>query len=265
VESGKVLIDGDIVAYKSAASLESQYFREVVVHETDLKLHKYKVDHHEEFVKGYKFWVAGSTKLEAKVKKEMTYILNKTLRDIVGGSYQVYLTGANNFRQQVAKSFPYKETRKVNPKPVDLPKARAYLVKHFGAIVSEGEEADDLIAIEATRCGPTTIVASVDKDMLQIPCRHYNLTRGDWVTVTEFSGLRFFYTQLLTGDAADNIKGVHGIGPKTAKKMLSGLTTEEELWDTCVKAYEGDVQRVVENARLLWLRREVGEVWIPPK
>ena len=139
------------------------------------------------------------------------------------------------------------------------------MVEKYGAIISEGEEADDLIAIEATRCGPTTIVASIDKDMLQIPCRHFNINKGNWTTVTEITGRRFFYTQLLTGDAADNIKGVHGIGPKTAQKLLSGLTTEEELWDVCVEKYKGDLQRVVENARLLWLRREVGEIWMPPK
>ena len=265
MESGKVLIDGDIVAYKSAASLESQYFREVVAHETDLKLHKYKQDHYEEFVKGYKFWSVGTTHLTNHLDESMKFILSKTVRDFEQGSYQVYLTGSGNFRYEVAKTVPYKENRKSTPKPVDFPQARDYLVEHFGAIISEGEEADDLIAIEATRCGPTTVVASIDKDMLQIPCRHFNLNKGDWTTVSEFSGLEFFYRQVLTGDAADNIKGVHGIGPKTAKKMLSQLTTEEQLWDVCVEAYKGDVQRVVENARLLWLRREVGEIWIPPK
>ena len=101
--------------------------------------------------------------------------------------------------------------------------------------------------------------------MLQIPCRHFNLNRGDWTTVSKFAGLKFFYVQILTGDTSDNIKGVYGIGPQTAKKLLSGLTTEEDLWDACVKAYKGDVSRVIENARLLWLRREIGEVWIPPK
>ena len=265
MESGKVLIDGDIVAYKAAASLESDYFKEVVAFSTDLKLYKYKQDYHEKFVEGYKFWAAGNDKIARHIDKNMKFIIGKTVRSPESGLYQVYLTGSSNFRYKVAKSYPYKEVRKQTPKPVDLPKAREYLVDNFNAIVSDGEEADDLIAMEATRCGPTTIVASVDKDMLQIPCRHFNLNTGKWTTVSEFAGLKFFYKQILTGDVADNIKGVYGIGPKTADKMLKGLSTEEELWDVCVEAYEGDVNRVVENARLLWLRREVGEVWIPPK
>ena len=262
MESGKVLIDGDIVAYSAAASLEKNYFREVG---TALKLHKYKQEHYEEFVEGYKFWAADEAGLKRHIDKSMKFIIDKTVRFPEDGLYQVYLTGSSNFRYEVAKSHPYKGLRKLTPKPVDLPKARAYMVEKYGAIISEGEEADDLIAIEATRCGPTTIVASIDKDMLQIPCRHFNINKGSWTTVTEDTGLKFFYTQLLTGDAADNIKGVHGIGPKTAQKLLAGLYTEEEFWDVCVEKYKGDVQRVVENARLLWLRREVGEIWIPPK
>tara|TARA_R110002072_G_scaffold301180_1_gene480421 strand:- start:32 stop:823 length:792 start_codon:yes stop_codon:yes gene_type:complete len=263
VESGKVLIDGDIVAYKAAASLESKYFKDAV--STDLKLYKYKQEHYEEFVKGYKFWAAGHRGLESHIDKSMRNLIQKTVRFPEDGLYQVYLTGSRNFRYDVAKSYPYKGTRKLTPKPIDLPSARDYLVEEYEAIVSEGEEADDLIAIEATRCGPTTIVVSIDKDMLQIPCRHFNMDKETWTTVTEGTGLKFFYTQLLTGDASDNIKGVRGIGPKTAEKLLADLNTEGELWDVCVEKYKGDVQRVVENARLLWLRRRVGELWIPPK
>ena len=46
--------------------------------------------------------------------------------------------------------------------------------------------------------------------------------------------------------------------------MLLGARTEGELWDRVIKAYEGDEDRVVENARLLWLRRFKGEIWEPP-
>jgi hypothetical protein len=46
--------------------------------------------------------------------------------------------------------------------------------------------------------------------------------------------------------------------------MLSEAKTEQDLWEACVKAYDGDVDRVIENARLLWLRRTEGEIWQPP-
>jgi DNA polymerase-1 len=138
------------------------------------------------------------------------------------------------------------------------------MVEKWGAIVSDGEEADDLIGIAATKYGPDTVVASIDKDMLQIPCRHFNFTRNEWTEVSELEGTKFFYKQILTGDSADNIVGLHGIGPKKASTLIDGLNTEEEMWDCVVKMYNGDVERVVENARLLWLRRKEGELWEPP-
>jgi 5'-3' exonuclease len=138
------------------------------------------------------------------------------------------------------------------------------MVDNWAAIVSEGEEADDLIAIAATKYGPETIVASIDKDMLQIPCRHFNFNRGDWKEVDPFEGIKFFYTQMLTGDRADNIIGLFKIGPVKADKILDGCTDEISLWNAVVKAYDGDTTRVVENARLLWLRRQENELWQPP-
>lgn len=178
--------------------------------------------------------------------------------------YKVYLTGKDNFRFDIAKSFPYKGNRKDNDKPIHFYHVREYLVDEWGAIVSKGEEADDLIAIEATRLGPDTVVASVDKDMLQIPCKHFNFTNGNWNDVSEWEGLKFFYTQILTGDRADNIVGLYRVGPVKAKKMLEGCETEEDLWQQVLKAYDNDIDRVIENARLLWLRRREGELWEPP-
>jgi 5'-3' exonuclease len=100
--------------------------------------------------------------------------------------------------------------------------------------------------------------------MLQIPCKHFNFGRNEWKTVDEWQGLRFFYSQILMGDAADNIIGLYKVGPVKADKMLQGSKTEEDLYKKCVDAYDGDVDRVIENARLLWLRREKEELWQPP-
>ncbi len=83
--------------------------------------------------------------------------------------------------------------------------------------------------------------------------------------VSEWDGLLFFYTQVLTGDNADNIKGLYGVGPKKAAKLLEGCETEQDLYVAVLQAYAGDEDRVIENARLLWLRRYEGQLWEPPK
>jgi 5'-3' exonuclease len=74
-----------------------------------------------------------------------------------------------------------------------------------------------------------------------------------------------FYKQILTGDAADNIIGLQGIGPVKAEKILAEAFDEEALYAACLEAYDGDEARVLENGRLLWLRRYEGQEWQPPK
>ncbi len=230
---GKVLIDGDIIAYRAAFSTEQM----------------------------------GSQDTKDKVDDLIEYILEHTalLPYEIDIDYAVYLTGKENFRYSIAKSYPYKGNRKSVQKPRHLQTARDHMENKYKAIVSKGEEADDLIAKEATRLDYKVCVASIDKDMLQIPCWHFNIVRGDYVNVEPFGGIKFFYTQILTGDTADNIVGLFRVGPVKAKKILEDAETEEDLWDCVVKAYDGNEDRVIENARLLWLRREEEEIWQPPR
>ena len=179
--------------------------------------------------------------------------------------YQVFLTGKGNFRNDIAVTHEYKGHRKEVEKPAHLADLRQHLVDNWGAVVSKDEEADDMIAIAATTYGPSAIIASIDKDMLQVPCQNYNPRTGVLRQVTEEEGLHFFYKQILTGDRSDNIVGLYGVGPKKAEKLLECASTEQDFYVAVLHAYNGDEERVIENARLLWLRRTVGQIWEPPK
>lgn len=229
---GRVLIDGDIVAYRAAFATQDQSPEDAI----------------------------------AKVDDLMGFIIEATI-DIPfasSGDYSTYLTGKGNFRFDIAKSHEYKGNRRETEKPVHLYHCREYMIDSYNAIVSQGEEADDLISKAAANLDYNCVVASIDKDMLQLPCWHFNFGRNEWSKVSEDEGKKFFYTQILTGDRADNIIGLHGIGPKKAEKLLQDCHTEEDLWEAVVKAYDNDADRVLENARLLWLRRYEGEIWCPP-
>jgi hypothetical protein len=46
---------------------------------------------------------------------------------------------------------------------------------------------------------------------------------------------------------------------------LQECEDELALYKACVDAYDGDEERVLENAQLLWLRRYEGQTWEPPK
>ena len=99
-----------------------------------------------------------------------------------------------------------------------------------------------------------------------IPGKHYNMQTGKLFEVTEEEGIKFFYTQLLTGDPVDNIRGVFGIGPRKAEKILKDAVTEKELFDLVLKEYqkgykEKAEEALLENGRLLWIRRNEEEMW----
>ena len=176
--------------------------------------------------------------------------------------YQGYLTGTDNFRHELSDIY---KAQRPKDKPLYYKFARQYLIDNWGAIVVDGQEADDAIAIEATRLGfDNVIIVSIDKDFKQLPCLIYNYQKNTWHQSDEWQASVNFYTQILVGDASDNIKGVVGIGPVKAAKLLLDCKTEQDLYQTCLKAYEGNSEEVLKSGRLLWLRREEGQMWEPP-
>lgn len=187
--------------------------------------------------------------------------------------YEAFLTGNGNFRNDVAVTVGYKANRANVEKPKYLEEIRQHFVENWSATIVEGQEADDAIAIRATELGMNCTVISGDKDMLQIPCRHYNPRTRKKVKVTPFEGAYSFWKQMLTGDRADNIKGLKGIGDVKAGRLLQLCKTEADLWHVVQREYrnrsaeelggEPD-DRMLENGRLLWLRRYEGEMWELP-
>lgn len=177
-----------------------------------------------------------------------------------------YLTGSNNFRKNIATIKEYKGNRK-QPKPKHLQALRDHLVK-MGCVVVDGQEADDAIGIAAYAAEPDSYtIVSIDKDLLMLRGKHYNFVKKEFTYVTEEEGIRAFYTQLLTGDRTDNIQGIPGIGPAKAAKALKGIEGEQALYEAVKQAYEAAeiADQLVENARLLWIRRKDNEIWNPPE
>jgi len=175
---------------------------------------------------------------------------------------EVFLTGKNNFRYDIAVTEPYKGNRSDKPKPVHLQSLRQHLVDEWGADISEGQEADDSIAIRATEVGKDAVIVSLDKDFDQLTGLHYNFVKKNLYNVEEDEAELNFYCQFLTGDRVDNIIGVKGIGIVKATKLLKDKTPYE-MYQICVEKLGED--RALENGRLLYLRRKPDELWQPPK
>lgn len=236
-----VLVDADIIAYRCAAATENKPFFETV----------------------------------DAIETLMQYIISETVSFQTEGNVKSFLTGSGNFRYALATTYPYKGNRKDVTKPTHLHAAREYLKDEWGAKILSGFEADDAIAMATVGKDPeTTVIASVDKDFKTIPCWMFNFSKVNeadkWTYSTEHSALMYFYEQVLTGDRSDNIVGLKGIGPKKAHKILDGAVDEADMYHRVVKAYEEfckdglPLERIVENANLLHLRRHKEDVWQPP-
>lgn len=179
--------------------------------------------------------------------------------------FEFFITGKSipNFREAIAVTQPYKGNRSGTKKPEHIQALRDRLVHYWGAVVANGEEADDLISKRMTELGDKCICISIDKDLDTVQGWHYNFRKQNLYYVGKDSALYNFYKQLLTGDRVDNIQGVKNVGDKKAEKILAECNTELEMWNACVEAH-GSAERALEDAILLHMRRKDGEIWQPP-
>jgi DNA polymerase-1 len=147
------------------------------------------------------------------------------------------------FRHQIAAD--YKANRPAMPDElaVQIPYIRKITEAYrICSLAAQGLEADDLIAAAARRLteqGCKVVLVSGDKDLLQLVGEDITCWEPmsdkllDAAAVEEKYGLppsRLLDYFALIGDSSDNIKGVPGVGPKTAQKLLAEHGTLEELY-----------------------------------
>ena len=135
-----------------------------------------------------------------------------------------------NWRKDVLPT--YKGNRKKTERPLVLEEIRARAEAHYKTYIRDFMEADDVLGILQTNRNAMphdTIIASIDKDLLTIPGRHYNFQKRTFATMTPASSNHFFLTQVLTGDVTDGYKGCPGVGPKKADKLLAPWTFMETI------------------------------------
>lgn len=198
--------------------------------------------------------------------------------------YEAYLTGEGNFRHDLATILPYKGNRS-QPRPWHYDNIRNYLQFAYGAVIVDGMEADDILAIQQTKYGDQSVIVSRDKDLKMVKGWHYGYPVGnqkeqDLHYVTKLgelfliekgkkkvcigNGLKWFYAQCIMGDKTDNIQGIPKGGDVLAFNTLNECNTEQEMKDATLELYErhfGESAReaFLENARLLWMVTETAE------
>ena len=260
------LIDGDVLVYSCgfASDIRTytcpdgasfQYKKEAKEHCKELDLDIEAIE----------------TKVEAEPVENCLHsvkLMLKNIKEVCGTSkHKVYLTGRGNFRHDLPSPHIYKGNRKDAPKPIHYHAIRDYMVDTWGAIITDGQEADDAMGIEQCSAPEgTTTICTIDKDLDMIAGLHYNWNKEGVYTIGEFEGLLNFYQQILKGDRTDNIFGIDGIGEVKARKMLEDIDNEKDL---CIETqltyaeYGKTPEEWLTNARLLWIRREEDQMWTP--
>lgn len=234
----RLLIDGDIVAYKAATSAETPVN-----------------------------WGDGLWTLhcwEDEVRARVDEQINKLMEAPVD-NHLIAFTDKTNYRKDVASY--YKLNRKEVRKPMLLNWAKEYMNQEYNVEIWKGLEADDVLGILGSQ-SERNIIWSADKDLLTIPAKHW--INGEVVTITEEEADYQFYYQTLVGDPTDNYKGCPSVGAVKAQKILKGNCTWEAVVNT-FKAQGLSEEVALENARLARIlrdgeyNRKTGEVklWTP--
>ena len=204
-------------------------------------------------------------------------LVERILTSVNADSFTVYLSGSNNFRKEIN---PQYKANRVQEKPKWLESVREFLITEWKARVTDGYEADDALGMAQTE---TSVICSLDKDLLMIPGKHYQwdisgrTVKGEvwekpasFYDITKEEGLKRFWTQMIVGDKTDNIFGVAGLGPVKAEKALQGITgdTLEELntnyYDKVRSLYSDDL-RLQSNASCLWIMQHESDIWVDPQ
>ncbi len=199
----------------------------------------------------------------------------------------IFLTGKDNFRNEIATLRKYKGNRDKVEKPFHYENIKLYLLNKYKAITVDGMEADDALAVtqlESLAKGEQTIICTRDKDLRMVPGWHYSWELGkqpSWgpiyvvdpgylelkkvgkVNKINGTGLMWFYAQCLLGDSCDDVPGIKGLGPVKVYKLLNECQPEEALdrvYEQYVCHYGEEGEKYLqEQGSLLWMTREMKE------
>lgn len=273
----RALIDADILVYRCGFAAEPANYHIYLAGKYDEPVH---IEH---LKKDADAWVAAHPQEEYSLKREIDlqplshalHLVNNNIKTALeitrSDSYQCYLSGSTNYRNDVATIMKYKD--RPDRKPSHYKEIREFLIKRWGAVIVDGYEADDAVAMEQwqSREYDDTVICSRDKDLLMVPGYHYNFEEQVLKEVSELDGYYNFFRQMLTGDPTDTIPGLYKLtGAKCTKAVIEGLDQvtpqdmEEYVKDVYFKACGEDAAywkyldftALPEIARLLWMSRE---------
>lgn len=237
-----LLLDGDLIAYRIAAALEKA---------TD--------------------WGDGLWTLHCHEDDCYAALTRQTLRlmeDTKQSDVVIAISAPTNFRKAVNPE--YKANRKSVRRPMCLAPLIEFMKEEYNHVVLDDIEADDVMGILATEEPDKYLIVSDDKDMLTIPDAQI-WKDGEVLHITPEEAYETFITQALKGDPTDGYYGIKGVGEVKARSIIEkSRGSERSIWEGVLKAYKGDEEDALMNARMarilttdLWDDAPI--LWTPPQ
>jgi DNA polymerase-1 len=207
-------------------------------------------------------------KVSWKINNGTVFFFLRVLISILKkGDYQnlliVFDGGGDNFRKEILSD--YKAQRGKMPEELweQMQKIKSLLEEtNIKLIQVVNHEADDLMASFVSQQNKENIFIDLDiftrdKDLLQLLDKNVNIlkyiegkskiyTQKDFYQDYGFSPNNFVDYLSLLGDNADNIKGVNGVGPVNAKKLIQQFGTIENIYKKIKEAPEKN-KKILEN------------------
>jgi len=148
--------------------------------------------------------------------------------------YIICSGGDNTLRRSINPSYKMNRTQE---RPTYLSDLHKEVRISYDSKFKEGYETDDVVASlwqeEVDKNGEdNVIIVANDKDYKQFPCWYFDTyyKRRTLDKIEPFEADYNFYTQMVVGDTADNIKYFKGKGKAYAKKRFSEIYTTYGLF-----------------------------------
>lgn len=263
METELVVIDGDLISYRSAAANERRTIKVTHKRTGKQKAFENRTEFKEHLAtKG--FALEDYSIQDVQDCDELPYALHTAKQTIKGicdscecSNYIVVISGKDNFRMNIPLPTQYKSNRDESIRPLQLADVKNYVLHKHPSVTALGE-ADDLLAEYAYKGFKEKrkiVQATIDKDGLSNMGWLFNWTKMEKPIYisglgelhyegksVKGTGRKWFMLQSIVGDATDGYKptdlcGVK-FGEKGAYKLLADLKTDKECWEATTELYK---------------------------
>lgn len=159
-------------------------------------------------------------KTEEEIIASVDSCMNFVLSNSGCTHYIGYIKGKGNYRYDIDSN--YKGNRsKEEPKHWNL--VKSLFISKWNAVEVNSIEVDDAVHI-TYRNLDNSFICAIDNDLLKLETKegfpHYNWRKKEFFTITKEEAELKFWSDMITGQSGDGIKGLKGKGKVFAEKLL---------------------------------------------